>query len=79
VPGQAELMQRLQLRHPIVQAPMAGAAILPFPLQNGLMRPMRTAAAKQGAQSFCRCGQVKACAWRDGNPLRNWWRALWKK
>jgi nitronate monooxygenase len=35
-----------------VERPGAAAAILPFPLQNALTRPLRTAAAAQGRSEF---------------------------
>ena len=46
----------------------AAGAVLPFPLQNALTRPLRSAAAEQGrAESSCRSGRVRACAWRAAN------------
>ena len=42
-------------------------AILPFPLQNQLTRPLRNAASNQGAPNFYRSGPDKASVWRGAD------------
>ena len=56
------------------EAPRRSRTILgvPFPLQNALTRPLRTAAAKQGAEQFYRSGRDRVCGWRVGSRQRSW-------
>ena len=62
------------------EADQAGAAaIAPFPLQNALTRPLRSAAAKQGRAKFLSLWAGQGCAWRAVNPPRSWSRGSSRK
>ena len=48
--------------------------VLPFPLQNSLTRPLRTAAAGKGRAEFLSLWADKASAWRAGSQPPILWR-----
>ena len=51
-----------------MENPDARDAILAFPLQNTLTRPLRTAAARQGRAEYLSLGRAKGSEWRAANP-----------